>query len=756
LGIESTPEFVAAVYAAMERKLQVVRKRLGRPLTFAEKILFGHLDDAQRQDLRAGESYLMLRPDRVAMQDATAQMALLQFMQANRPHVEVPTTVHCDHLIQARVGSRADTASALKENEEVYEFLKSVSAKYGIGFWKPGAGIIHQVVLENYAFPGGLLIGTDSHTPNAGGLGMISSGVGGADAVDVMAGFPWEVKYPKPIGIRLTGELRGWAAPKDIILKLCGILTVKGGTNRVLEYFGPGAAAISCTGKATITNMGAELGATGSIFPFDETMARYLRGTERAALADLASTHRHLLSADPEVESAPERFFEKVIEIDLSTLEPQIVGPHTPDLARGISELAAEVREKGYPEKVSVALLGSCTNSSYEDIERAADIARQAKRAGLRMASPFLVTPGSEQIRATIERDGQLAALEGIGATVLANACGPCIGQWRRDDLRKGEPNTILTSFNRNFPRRNDGNAETLAFIGSPEMVIALGLAGSLAFNPESDTLTAPDGKRIKLNPPAKAPDLPSGGFVRDQDGYVAPAADGSSIAVSVAPGSERLQLLEPFPAWDGEDAIDLPVLLKAKGKCTTDHISPAGPWLRFRGHLDRISDNMFIGATNAFTGDVGHGRNLRTGQTGVPFPMIARDYKSRRLRWVVVGDENYGEGSSREHAAMSPRFLGAAAVIVRSFARIHESNLKKQGILPLTFVSPADYEKVREGDRVSLLGLKSLAPGGDLVGRLLHEDGSSEDLLLRHTLNEEQIGWFRAGGALNGLRKGS
>jgi aconitate hydratase len=753
LEIDSTPQYVTAIYAAMEQRLQTIRKRLSRPLTLAEKVLFGHLDNPSGQELRPGESYLMLRPDRVAMQDATAQMALLQFMQAAKPRVAVPTTVHCDHLIQAQAGSGPDTARAQEEHKEVYEFLRAVSAKYGIGFWKPGAGIIHQVVLENYAFPGGLMIGTDSHTPNAGGLGMIAAGVGGADAVDVMAGFPWEVKYPKPVGIRLTGELRGWTSPKDVILKLCGILTVRGGTNRVLEYFGPGAAAISCTGKATIANMGAELGATGSIFSFDETMARYLRGTERGGLADLANRSRALLTADAEVEAEPARFFDQVIEIDLSTLEPQIVGPHTPDLTRGISALAAEVLEKGYPERISVALLGSCTNSYYEDIERAADVARQAKKAGLRMAIPFLVTPGSEQIRATIERDGQLQALEEIGATVLANACGPCIGQWRRGDVEKGEANSILTSFNRNFPRRNDGNASTLAFIGSPEMVIALGLAGRLTFNPATDNLLAPDGREVRLVAPEKAPDLPASGFVHDRSGYVPPAADGTRVVVSVAPGSERLQLLDPFPAWDGRDFVDLPVLLKAKGKCTTDHISPAGPWLRYRGHLDRISDNMFAGATNAFTGEVGHGRNILSGEKGEPFAAIARNYRDRGARWVVVGDENYGEGSSREHAAMSPRFLGAAAVIVRSFARIHESNLKKQGILPFTFVDPADYERVREFDRVSLLGLRDLAPGQDVEGILRHEDGSSEKVRLRHTLNEEQIGWFKAGGALNGLR---
>jgi aconitate hydratase len=752
-AIDSTPQYVGQVYASMEQRIEIVRKRLGRPLTLAEKILLGHLDDPAGQDLRAGESYLLLRPDRVAMQDATAQMALLQFMQARRDRAAVPTTVHCDHLIQARVGAASDMTAALEENREVYEFLRSASRKYGIGFWKPGAGIIHQVVLENYAFPGGLMIGTDSHTPNAGGLGMIASGVGGADAVDVMAGFPWEVKYPKAIGVHLKGSLQGWTSPKDVILYLCGVLTVKGGTNRVLEYFGEGARAISCTGKGTITNMGAELGATGSTFPFDETMARYLRGTDRAALAELAERHRHLLTADPEVEKDPERYFERIVEIDLTKLEPQIVGPHTPDLARPISKLARDVKQNGYPESISVALIGSCTNSSYEDITRAADVAEQAIAGGAKMRSPLLVTPGSEQIRATIARDGQLATLEKVGATVLSNACGPCIGQWKRPEIKPGEPNSILTSFNRNFPRRNDGNPDTMAFIGSPEIVIALGIGGSLALDPTREPVPASGGKSLLLKPPKPAPDLPPGGFVRDQDGFVAPAEDGSSIRIEVSPTSERLQLLDPFASWDGLDYLELPLLLKAKGKCTTDHISPAGPWLRYRGHLDRISDNMFLGAVNAFTGEVGRGGNQLTGKTGDPFPTIARDYKARGRHWVVVGDENYGEGSSREHAAMSPRHLGCAAVIVRSFARIHESNLKKQGILPLTFVNASDYDDVRERDRVSLVGLSDLAPGREVEGRLHHEDGQLQKIRLRHTLNSEQIGWFKAGGALNQLR---
>jgi aconitate hydratase len=750
--IESTPEFVAGVYARMDERLSIARKRLGRPLTLAEKILLGHLDDPTGQELEAGRSYLMLRPDRVAMQDATAQMALLQFMLAGRDRTAVPTTVHCDHLIQARVGATADTAAALDENREVYDFLHDVSAKYGIGFWKPGAGIIHQVILETYAFPGGLIIGTDSHTPNAGGLGMIASGVGGADAVDVMAGFPWEVKYPTLIGVRLTGELKGWSSPKDVILHLCGLLTVKGGTNRILEYFGPGAAAISCTGKGTITNMGAELGATGSVFPFDERMARYLRGTDRAALAELAERHRSLLCADPEVEANPERFFERIVEIDLSRLEPQIVGPHTPDLARPVSKLAAEVKEKGYLDRISVALIGSCTNSSYEDITRAAEVAEQARAQGVRMTTELLVTPGSEQIRATIARDGQLAVLEAAGAKVLANACGPCIGQWKRA-REKGQPNSIVTTFNRNFPRRNDGDPETMAFIASPEIVMALGLAGRLSFDPAVDEITAENGAKVRLRAPGKAPELPPNGFVRDRSGYEAPVENGAAIRVDVAPGSERLQILEPFRAWDGSDEVELLLLFKAKGKCTTDHISPAGPWLRYRGHLDRISDNMLTGAINAFTGETGHGRNQLSGKSGEPVPTVGRAYKQAGRRWAVVGDENYGEGSSREHAAMSPRFLGGVAVIVRSFARIHESNLKKQGILPLTFTDPADYEKVRETDRIILSGLSSLAPGKEVSARILHGDGTSDALLLRHTLNEEQIGWFRAGSALNKLR---
>ncbi len=753
--IDSTPDLVRHAYQRIESNLKVIRKRLNRPLTLTEKVLLGHLDDPEGADLRAGESYIGLRPDRVAMQDATAQMALLQFAQADIPQVAVPTTVHCDHLIRAYQGANQDMRVAVDENDEVYSFLQSASARYGIGFWKAGAGIIHQVVLENYAFPGGMMIGTDSHTPNSGGLGMFASGVGGADAVDVMAGFPWEVKYPDTIGVHLTGSLNGWTAPKDIILKLAGILTVKGGTNAVIEYFGPGAESISCTGKGTITNMGAEVGATTSIFAFDESMARYLRGTERAELADLAERNEHLLRADTEIAADPEKYYRRVIEIDLSTLEPHLVGPHTPDLARPVSAMAGAVQSEDYPDDISVALIGSCTNSSYEDVSRVTDVVRQAKKAGVAKARvPFLVTPGSEQIRATIERDGQIAELEEFGATVLANACGPCIGQWQRDEIKPGMKNTIVTSYNRNFPKRNDGNAATLAFIGSPEIVAAYALTGSLSFNPLTDDIEAPDGTRFRLTAPAPAPDLPADGFVQDTGGYVAPPEDGSSVEIRIAPESQRLALLEPFQRWDGQDYKKLPLLLKARGKCTTDHISPAGPWLRFRGHLDNISDNMFIGAINAFSGEVGTTSSLLNGETDPkPVPEIARSYKAQGTKWLVVGDENYGEGSSREHAAMSPRLLGAAAVIVRSFARIHESNLKKQGVLPLTFRDPADYDKVQERDRISITGLAALAPGAAVNVVLHHDDGSQDSIWTKHSLNAEQIEWFKAGSALNVLK---
>ena len=749
-AIESTPEFVGKVYATMEKNLAIARRRLGRPLSLAEKVLLGHLDDPENQELSAGESYLMLRPDRVGQQDVTGQMSILQFMQAGRKRVAVPTTVHCDHLIQARVEGKSDTSAAVVENSEVYEFLRSAAAKYGMGFWKPGAGIIHQVVLENYAFPGGLMLGSDSHTPNAGGLGMLAIGVGGADAADVMVGLPWEVMYPTRIGVHLTGEMSGWTAPKDVILYLAGILTVKGGTNAIVEYFGPGTRSISCTGKATITNMGAELGATCSVFPFDDRMATYLKATKRAELAELAQKNLDLVRADSEVEKDPEKYFDRVIEINLSALEPHLVGPHTPDLARPVSAVAKEIKEKDYVDQVSDALIGSCTNSSYEDLGRVADVARQAQEHGLKATVPLLVTPGSEQIRATIERDGQMEALQSIGGTVMANACGPCIGQWKRESVPEGQPNTIVTSFNRNFPGRNDGSAETMNFIASPEMVIAYALSGRLSFNPMTDTLTGVDGTPFKLSPPKPAPEIPSDGFLSGEDAYVPPPENGEDVEVTLSPQSQRLQVLEPFPAWDGKNFVEVPLLFKAQGKCTTDHISPGGPWLRFRGHLNNLSDGMLSRAVNAFTGETGTGLNQITGEHGQGVAQTARDYKSKGMRWVVIGDENYGEGSSREHAAMSPRLLGAAAVIARSLARIHETNLKKQGLLAFTFQDPADYDKVREDDRVSLVGLKDLTPGEPVTCHLHRANGTQETIQLRHTFNASQIQWFKAGAALN------
>ena len=751
-SVDSTPELVEGSYRKTEQNLEVVRSRLGRPLTLAEKILYGHLSDPAGQDLSSADSYLFLYPDRVAMSDSSGPMALLQFMLAGRKEVASPTTVHCDHLIQARQGAGRDLETASVENHETYAFLRSAAQKYGIGFWGPGSGIIHQVLFERYAFPGGLLLGVDSHTPNAGGLGMLGVGTGGADSVDVMAGFPWELKRPSVIGVRLSGELRGWTAPKDVILLLCSILTTRGGTNRVIEYFGPGAERISCTGKATITNMGAELGATSSIFPYDDGMGRYLRASQRDDLAALADGHAHLLRADPEIEADPERFFEQVIDIDLSTLEPHIVGPHTPDLARPVSRMAQDVTENDYPDRVSVALIGSCTNSSYEDISRATDIAEQAIAKGAKVQTPLMVTPGSEQIRATIERDGQMRSLEAIGATVLANACGPCVGQWGRSDVRPGEQNSIVTSFNRNFPRRNDGSQSTLAFIGSPETVVAYALSGKLSFNPLEDTLPAGDGGVFKLTPPKSVPDVPEQGFVRDEAGYLPPAVDGDEVEIVIDPASQRIARLEPFPAWDGQDFTELPVLFKASGKCTTDHISPAGPWLALRGHLDKLSDNLFLGLVNAFAEEPGKGANQVTGARDESLMAIARDYKSRGLRWVMVGDWNYGEGSSREHAAMSPRHLGAVAVIARSFARIHETNLKKQGLLPLTFADPADYDRVQEADRVSITGLASLRPGAPLRVVLHHGGGAEETIEASHSLSVEQIAWFRAGSALNAL----
>jgi len=747
--MEDTLRIVEGLYPRFEAAIEQARQQLGRPLALTEKILFAHLCDGPGGALpERGVSYVNLQPDRVALQDATAQMALLQFMRSGRDTTAVPTTVHCDHLIRAEAGADSDLPNALTENEEVYTFLKSVSNRYGLGFWKPGAGIIHQVVLENCAFPGGMMIGTDSHTPNAGGLGMLAIGVGGADAVDVMAGMPWELKWPGLIGVHLTGELHGWTAPKDVILKLAGMLTVKGGTGRIVEYFGPGAHSISATGKGTITNMGAEIGATTSVFPYDERMSAYLRATGRAAVADLADRNREHLQADPEVEQHPEAVYDELIEIDLSALEPHIVGPFTPDLARPISRMAREAKENDYPDEVKVALIGSCTNSSYEDISRAAHVANQALARGLKARTGFFISPGSEQIRATIQRDGQLETLTRLGGIVLANACGPCIGQWNRTDMEQGVKNTIITSFNRNFARRNDGNPDTLAFIASPEIVTALALAGRLSFNPLTDPL--PDGDSMVLLAPPVGDELPADGFDPGESGYEPPPEDGSRVQIAVKSDSERLQLLEPFPAWGGSDLEDLRVLAKAKGKCTTDHISPAGPWLRFRGHLDNISNNLFNGMANVYARDTGTGRNLVTGEEGARLSDIARTYKAEGVGWVVVGEENYGEGSSREHAAMEPRFLGGRAVIVKSFARIHETNLKKQGVLPLTFVEPADYDKVRIDDRVSLTGLRELDPGSTMTMVLYHSDGSKETIPLQHTLNEAQIEWFKAGSALN------
>jgi aconitate hydratase len=746
---------IEALYATFAERHATFRRRFGRPLTLTEKILVSHLGGPAGADAplpERGRTYTDLLPDRVAMQDATAQMALLQFGMTGRARVAVPSTVHCDHLIRARLGRDADLAVANEENSEVYAFLKSASAKYGIGFWEPGSGIIHQVVLENYAFPGGLMIGTDSHTPNAGGLGMLAIGVGGADAMEVMAGLPFSVKWPKAIGVKLTGSLDGWTAPKDVILKVLEILTVKGGTGAIVEYFGPGADSISCTGKGTICNMGAEHGATTSVFPFDERMELYLQATDRADVAALARAHRAGLRADPEVEADPARFFDRVIEIDLSALPPMVVGPHTPDLARALSELKAEVAAKGWPAPLKAALIGSCTNSSYEDMERAASVAAQARKLGLKVQAPLMVTPGSDTVDRTIRRDGQMQALADIGATVLANACGPCIGQWQRDDIASGEVNSILTSYNRNFTGRNDGNAETLAFISSPEVVVALALAGRLDFDPRRDSLTTPDGKSVQLAPPSGR-DLPTQGMAISLAGFVPPPADSSRVALAVAPDSRRLQLLEPFKPITPAQLQDLPLLLKVAGKCTTDHISAAGKWLKFRGHLQNISDNCYIGATNAFTGEVGAGRNPLTGAEHVPFPEIARSIKAAGLGWVVVADSNYGEGSSREHAAMSPRYLGGRVVIARSFARIAETNLKKQGLLALTFAEPALWELVREGDRFSFAGIETLAPGSAVTVTARHADGTSDRIPCMHSFSELQIAWFRAGSALNFLR---
>lgn len=747
--IETTPELAKQVYSTTRTKLEVIRKRLGRSLTLGEKIMFGHLSDPQNQELERGKSFLLLHPDRVAMQDATAQMALLQFMLAGKTEAAVPSTVHCDHLIQAYQGKEKDMAASNMSNKEVFDFLATTSSKYNIGFWKPGAGIIHQVILENYAFPGGLIIGTDSHTPNAGGLGMCAIGVGGSDASDVMVGLAWEVKNPKLIGVHLKGQMSGWTSAKDVILKLCGMLTVKGGTDKIVEYFGDGATSLSCTGKATITNMGAELGATCSVFPYDAKMAAYLGATARKELAEVANQNKDILTADPEVLANPKKFFDEVYEIDLSVLEPHLVGPHTPDLARPISKIAEEAKAQNWPTKLSSALIGSCTNSSYEDIGRSAMIAEQAMSIGVKMAQPFLVSPGSTQIQNTITRDGQMKTFESVGATVLANACGPCIGQWKRDDIKSGEKNTILTSFNRNFRGRNDANMETLSFIGSPELVMALGLAGRIDFNPITDELVGPKGK-IKLKAP-QAPELPEKGFVPDVEGYQKP--QGASASIAVNPMSDRLQLLKPFSKWDGKDFENQLVLAKAKGKCTTDHISPGGKWLNYRGHLDNISNNMLLGADNAFIpGEIGKGNNQLTGEKK-EFAQVARDYQKAGRGWMIIGDENYGEGSSREHAAMSPRFLGCTAVITKSFARIHETNLKKQGVLALTFVEPKDYDKIQEKDILAIHGLQSLSPGKNLFLEVKHADGSMDKIEVKHTYNTEQLKWFKAGSALNLIR---
>lgn len=740
-------DMIERVYAKLPAAVDAARTLLGRPMTYAEKVLYSHLWEPVTAPFTRGKDYVDFGPDRVAMQDATAQMALLQFMSAGIPRVAVPSTVHCDHLILAEHGAAQDLASSLDINREVFDFLGSVSRKYGIGFWKPGAGIIHQVVLENYAFPGGMMIGTDSHTPNAGGLGMIAIGVGGADAVDVMAGMPWELKFPKLIGVRLTGAMSGWTSPKDVILKLAGILTVKGGTGAIVEYFGDGCRNISATGKGTICNMGAEIGATTSLFPFDAKMAAYLRSTGRDDVASAAEAVAAHLQADPEVEANPDTYYDQVIHIDLTTLEPHVNGPFTPDRAFPISEFAAAVRENGWPEELRVAMIGSCTNSSYEDIDRVAAVARQAKAAGLRAKSDFRITPGSEQVRATIERDGQLAALEEIGASVLANACGPCIGQWKRHDVKKGDRNSIITSFNRNFTGRNDGNPDTHAFVASPETVAALAIAGTLTFDFTKDTLVNEKGETVLLAPPT-GDELPAGGFVPDPAGFVEPAEDGSALTVTIDVDSQRLQALSPFAAPVDGQYENMPVLLKAYGKCTTDHISMAGPWLRFRGHLDNISNNMFIGAINAYNGTANKVKNQIDGSYD-EVPNVARAYKAAGMGWVVVGDENYGEGSSREHAAMEPRHLGGRAIIVKSFARIHETNLKKQGMLPLTFVNAADYDKILEDDRITLQ-VEQLVPGAQIQMTVTHADGTTDTIMLAHTMNAQQIEWWKAGSALN------
>ena len=743
-------DMLRSFYSNFPKRVDAAREQVGRPLTLAEKILYAHLyEESDICPFRRGEDYVNFRPDRVAMQDATAQMALLQFMNAGKSQSAVPATVHCDHLIQANMGAKTDIATATQSNSEVYDFLKSVSDKYGIGFWKPGAGIIHQVVLENYAFPGGMMIGTDSHTPNAGGLGMIAIGVGGADAVDVMTGMEWELKMPKLIGVKLTGSLSGWASPKDVILKLAGILTVKGGTNAIIEYFGPGAASLSATGKATICNMGAEVGATTSLFPFNLNMATYLRATGRDDVAEWATAVSDYLEADMDVQAQPDSFYDRVIVINLSELEPHINGPFTPDAATPISEFATKVKENGWPRKMEVGLIGSCTNSSYQDLSRAASIARQAAEDKIPVAAPLIINPGSEQIRYTAERDGILGDFEQIGATVMANACGPCIGQWKRHTDDNTRKNSIVTSFNRNFAKRADGNPNTHAFVASPELTLALTIAGDLCFNPLTDTLKTADGREVKLKEP-EGTDFPPKGFEVKDNGYVAPT--GKDAEVVINPGSNRLQVLKPFAAWDGKELIEMPLLLKAEGKCTTDHISMAGPWLRFRGHLENISDNMLMGAVNAFNGKTNSVLNQLNGKYEA-VSAVAKQYKAKGISSIVVAEENYGEGSSREHAAMEPRFLNVKVILAKSFARIHETNLKKQGMLALTFADKDDYKKVREEDKISIVGLKEFAPGKPLTAILYHADGTEESFAVNHTYNELQIKWFKAGAALNAAR---
>ncbi len=745
-------EMIKKAYAELPAKVEAARKVVGRPLTLSEKILYAHLTEGiASKAYERGKSYVDFNPDRVAMQDATAQMALLQFMQAGRPKVAVPSTVHCDHLITAKVGAKTDLAVATTESKEVFDFLSSVSNKYGIGFWKPGAGIIHQVVLENYAFPGGMMIGTDSHTVNAGGLGMLAIGVGGADACDVMAGLPWELKFPKLIGVKLTGKLNGWASAKDVILKVAGILTVKGGTGAIVEYFGEGALSLSCTGKGTICNMGAEIGATTSTFGYDESMERYLRSSGRNDVADLANTVKAHLTADAEVYASPEKYFDQVIEINLSELEPHLNGPFTPDLATPVSKMKDEAAKNNWPLKVEWGLIGSCTNSSYEDLSRAASIAKQAIDKGLVTKAEFGINPGSEQVRYTADRDGLLKTFTDLNATIFTNACGPCIGMWDRMGAEKQEKNTIVHSFNRNFAKRADGNPNTYAFVASPELVAAIAIAGDLGFNPITDTLTNNKGEKVKLDPP-KGDELPAKGFAVEDAGFQAPAADGSKVQVAVSPTSDRLQLLDPFTAWEGTDLSGLKLLIKAKGKCTTDHISMAGPWLKYRGHLDNISNNMLIGAVNFFNEKTDHVKNQLTGTYG-PVPATQRAYKAAGIGSIVVGDENYGEGSSREHAAMEPRHLGVRAVLVKSFARIHETNLKKQGMLALTFVDKEDYNKIQEDDVIDIVGLTSFAPNKSLTLRFTHKDGSVDSIAANHTYNEQQIEWFKAGGALNIIR---